>query len=147
MSAIKALVALLVSSSLTHASPARTPNTTSPSECDFWTEPKLGIAEVMKNWGVVWRGERDAAVINHTITPDVVLYTDRLPTGSDPLHLPTAVVDVHTAEELLEYVGSSRAGFSSYGFVSNFFYVDTNGTRLTSRWTLNATVGEDTTSP
>lgn len=141
---MKYFAALLLSSSLATAS-TNVVRTSNDTACT-WPEPKLGIAEIMSNWAKVWKGNHSEYLIDHTVMPNVNLWTDRLPTGSNNSHMTTETVDIHTSAGLLEYIEASRVGFSVYGFINNFYFVDKMGTMLVARWTLNATIGEDNNS-
>ena len=136
----------VIATPILHTRQASNATNTTSSNCTSWNEPKLGIAEVMKNWGVVWAGNHSESIVNHTITPDVSLWMDRLPVGS-PFNATTAAVSVTNASQLLEFVGTSRNGFSTYKFTNNFYFVSKEADKLATRWTLNAIVGNDTQSP
>lgn len=75
--------------------------------------------------------------------PDIQIYQDRLPTSTNT----SAPVSVTNQTELVAFVGESHKGFSSYSFINNFYFVNPEGDKLVTRWTLQAIVGNDTTSP
>jgi hypothetical protein len=153
MPSIKTLTLCLLSSAIATATPliSRQSNGTGAANetaCTYeWSEPKIGIAQIMKQWSTIWKGNTSAYLVDHTIMPNVSLWADRLPIGADYTNMTTQAVDIRSREALLKYLGESRTGFTEYGFISNFNVVDRTGAYLVSRWTLNATIGEGNPSP
>lgn len=145
-----ALISVILLDSLAHCA-ALPQNKTDACANSTWTQPKLSIGQVMANWGQVWKA--NFTVLNQTVTPDVAVWQDRVPTPG-PAMLNGTASNPHIAErltitnqaQLVEFVKTSHKGFAEYGFVNQFYFVNDEGNKLVTRWALDAIVGEDTTS-
>ena len=85
---------------------------------------------VVSNWLNLWAG--NYTYLSKTVTPDVQVYQDRFPTGTNSISMP-----INNSSALLSFVKQSRMTFETYGFIDDFHFGDDNLIAL--RWTLNAT--------
>lgn len=119
------------------------PNNTT-TVCD-WNEPKITIAQAMANWMAVWAGNHSEWLVNHTITPDMQLHTDRLPNGEND-NATTVAQEIHTSKDMLAYMNRSGTGFTQYDFVGHFRFANPDGSMYIIRWGLEAIVSADNPS-
>ncbi|EGP86972.1 uncharacterized protein MYCGRDRAFT_93623 [Zymoseptoria tritici IPO323] len=141
MPSLRVLTAVLLTSILATATPV--PDLSTRQSCSN----KISITAVMENWAKIWKGDTSDALLKATIMPDILIQTDRLPYGPDYTKQKTEMLNVHNEEQLLAFVKESRKGYSSYGAVNNYAFANSDGTRLVTRWTVNAVIGSDNPSP
>lgn len=75
--------------------------------------------------------------------PNFSLWQDRLPTGNGS----TAPVPVNNVDQLLAFIKTSHKDFSEYNVIDRFNFVSPEGDKVAARWTLEGTIGPNSTSP
>ena len=111
-----------------HVDKAKSTDPTNPCLCKGISPASRD--SVVSNWLNLWAG--NYTYLNKTVTPDVQLYQDRFPTGTNSISMP-----IDNSSALLSFVKESRMTFETYGFIDDFHFSDDNLVAL--RWTLNAT--------
>ena len=111
-----------------HVNKAKSADATNPCLCKGISPASRD--SIVSNWLNLWAG--DYIYLNKTVAPDVQLYQDRFPTGTNSISMP-----IDNSSALLSYVKESRMTFETYGFIDDFHFGDDNMVAL--RWTLNAT--------
>ncbi|KXT13942.1 hypothetical protein AC579_2390 [Pseudocercospora musae] len=130
------------------ASAAAITPSTYDTDCAYTNSTRHGIAEVLYNWGQVWKGNWTAW--NETVIPNVSVYQDRIPTtfnGTVANPFDTQFLPINNASVLRGFIEKTREEFDHYGFIQQFHFVESGGGKLVTRWTLNATVGAKSSSP
>ena len=111
-----------------HVEKARSVDATSPCPCTGISPSSRD--SIVSNWLHLWAG--NYTYLSKTVTPDVQVYQDRFPTGTNSISMP-----INNSSTLLSFVKQSRMTFETYGFIDDFHFGDDNLIAL--RWTLNAT--------
>ncbi|KAM6532183.1 hypothetical protein FSOLCH5_001612 [Fusarium solani] len=89
---------------------------------------------IIENFLGVWHG--DYSLADKTFDPNVVLVSDRMPTGkgSEPLK-------IEGKDGMVAYVKRCREGWKEYTFELLQFISDEN--KISIQWKMNGTTGED----